>query len=191
MAIVYRKYYLVVRLFKGWEDRLDIFGSCYNTYKSLRYEINPMDITIGVNGTNLSDGEDEQIEDYIKWNLLHQDFQLDELVGDPNFPDNRHYHEYPEKVKELDPGISFEYPFDVFVIKNLTREDTFTWVDKLRVALYQDEVDPENAESSNDLEPTYGDWMAEVTSNLNELKSTAIKIDLPLIDFNKTDFQVN
>lgn len=59
------KYFVLVRLFKGWEDQLELFGSCESVYRSMRIESNLMSYT--------EDGD----ELYQKWLSLHKSINLD------------------------------------------------------------------------------------------------------------------
>jgi len=111
-----RKYFIIVRLFKGWKEKLDLYKTCVQVYWSMRVEVNQMDFA------------PEGDEDFIKWNLLHQGYPLDTLQNAP--------------LEELFENL----PFDVLIKKDLTRAEMLDLRARLHTAIYPDGTSDDSME---------------------------------------------
>lgn len=139
-----QRFFVLVRLFKGWETKLDQYVSCRNVYWSMRTESNPMDVSMQTDS------------DYVKWDLLHQNYPLDTFQG----------YDFNYLLDEL--------PFDILIKKDLSRSEMISLISELHKAIYADEVKDSEISESN-IEPTYSNWMNDYKNTLMSLD----KIEIP------------
>lgn len=157
MTIPEYKYYLIVRLFKNWKDSLSLFGGCKMVYKSMRVEVNIMDFG------------DSSSWSYLKWKLLHQEFQLDTLYATPEISE-----EYLNNMYE-------NLPFDILIKTDLSRIDMLNLETELHTPITADII-PDEEISEDNAQPTYHNWMQHYKETLD--KFTDI-MELPASDYDE------
>lgn len=114
-----QKYFIIVRLFKGWRDQITLYQPCVRIYWSMRVEVENMNSVLDTD------------EDFIKWNLLHQGYPFDTLQNAP----------LNELLEEL--------PFEILIKKNLTRTEMLDIRSRLHTAIYSDEITDDELSEDN------------------------------------------